>query len=109
MLAMEPLCLAFLVAANGSLLSAPQNTASDINHSATSVGTQCLDSGEAGSLSNPVLAGNGSNGVVGAMAVAILVRVILRDGCSTGGTTFKLDMIDTSIDEVHMNTLKPTE
>jgi hypothetical protein len=55
------------------------------------------------------MAGTDSTGAVGAMAVVILIRIILRDGHFPGGATFKLDMIDTSIDEVHVNTLKPAE
>ena len=41
------------------------------------------------------------------MAVAILANVNLRNGCSPGGVTFKLDVIDIdgSINDVHVNTL----
>ena len=57
----------------------------------------------------PVFAVTDSTGAVGAMDVAILVCIILRDGRSPGGATFKPDTIDTGIDEVLVNTLKPVE
>ena len=89
------------------LVSDPQNIPNDISQSATSVGTQDLDSDEVDSLSNTLLAGTDSTGAVGAMVVVILVDVILMDGGSSGGATFKLDMsgVDLGIDDVRVNTL----
>ena len=83
----------------GNLLSSPQKTTNDINHSATSIGAQDLDGDEVDGLSN--------TGAVGAMGVTILINIILRDGGSPGGMTFKLDMIggDTSTGYVQVDTL----
>ena len=59
------------------LLSGLQNTADNINHSATSART----GNGVGSLSDPIFVGTGA---MGAMAIAILIDVVLRDGVSPG-------------------------
>ena len=64
MFATEPLCLG-CSKLGGSLFSSPHNTANDISHGTTSVGTQDLDGNEVDSLGNTVLAGTNGTGAVG--------------------------------------------
>ena len=92
---------------SGSLFNSPHNTANDISHGTTSVGTQDLDGNEVDSLGNTVLAGTNGTGAVGPVTVPVVVDVILWDGLSPGGTTLELDVVhvDTSIDDVDVDAL----
>lgn len=91
----------------GSLFSSPQNTANNIGHSTTSVGTQNLDSNQIDSLGNAELARTNGTGAVGSVTVSVIVDVILRDGLSPRGTSLKFDMldVDTGIDDVDIDAL----
>jgi hypothetical protein len=116
MLATEPLCFVFPVAAYSdlgsgelvrSVLSSPQDTGNNVAHSATSVGTQDLDGNQVDSLGNTILARTNGTSAVGSVTITVLIDVILRDGLAPRGPTLKLDVVDvdTGIDDVHVDTL----
>lgn len=90
-----------------SLLCSPQNTANDISHGTTTVGTQDFDGNKVSSLGNTIFARANGTSAMGPVTVSVLVDVILRDGLSPRGATLKLDVVnvDTGIDDVDVDTL----
>lgn len=88
-------------------LGSPLNALDDIGHGARAVGAENLDSVDIGLLSHTVLLASDSARAVGAVAVAILIRVTLGNGLAPGGTALEIDVVDVSagINHIRINTL----
>ena len=90
-----------------SLAGSPVDTLHNIGHSAAAVATKHLDSDDLRSLRDTVVAGGDSTSAMGAVAVAILVYIVLRNGHAPRRTALELHMlvVDTSVDDIDIDAL----
>jgi len=88
-------------------LSSPLNSKNDIGHGTGAVGAQHLNGVDVGLLGHTILLTSNSTRAVGAMAVAVLVCVISRDGLAPVGTALEINVVNVGagVNHVGVNTL----
>ena len=107
--ALEALLLALLGGADSVAVSlgGPLNTLDDVGHGARAVGAEDLDGVDVGLLGDTILLTSDGTRAVGAVTVAILISIAVRDGLAPVSTALEVDVlvVGTGVDDVDVDTL----
>jgi len=88
-------------------LGGPLNTLDDVGHGARAVGAEDLDGVDVGLLGDTILLTSDGTRAVGAVTVAILISIAVRDGLAPVSTALEVDVlvVGTGVDDVDVDTL----